>query len=311
MADASRAQADYPTKPIRVIVPWPAGGNIDAVARVLTARLTAGLGQQLVIENRAGAGGMIGSEVVARAAPDGYTVLVDNMTSHATNPSLFGQLPFDTERDFTPVRMMVTIPHVLVAHPSLPAKTMKELIAFAKSRAGRLDYASYGSGTASHLAGEMLKIRTHIDIVHIPYKGGPAALNATVAGEVPLYFLGIAITVPYVNSGRLRALAVTTLARTQLMPGVPTMVEAAELPGYEVAPLVAMMAPAATPKEIVFRLSNEIAKVMQMQDVKDSFSAMGLEGAEDRSPSRFPAWYRAEVAKWTKVIRDVGIKAER
>jgi len=301
----------YPSKPVRIIVPWPAGGNIDGVVRVISPRLAEGLGQQLVVDNRAGASGMIGSELAARAAPDGYTLLVDNMTSHAINPSLFGKLSFDTERDFAPVRTLVTIPHVLVAHPSLPATTMKELIALARAMPGKLDYASFGAGTTSHLAGEMLKTMAQIDLVHVPYKGGPAALTDTLAGYVPLYFAGIAITIPHVSNGRLRALAVATLRRSPLMPDVPTMVEGANLAGYEVASMIAMVAPAGAPKEIVDRLNTEVTRVMQMRDVREKLAAMGLDMAEDSSPSRFPDWYRAERAKWTKVIREAGVKAEK
>lgn len=301
----------YPSKPVRIIVPWPAGGNIDGVVRVISPMLATGLGQQLVIDNRAGASGMIGSELVARAAPDGYTLLVDNVTSHAINPSLFGKLPFDTARDFVPIRMMVTIPHILVAHPSLPVTTMKGLIALAKTMPGKLDYASFGAGTTSHLAGEMLKIMAKIDIVHVPYKGGPAALTDTLAGYVPLYFAGIAITIPHVNSGRLRALAVLTLKRSPLMPDVPTMAEGANLPGYEVASMIAMLAPAGTPKAVIHRLNADVARVLQVRDAREKLAAMGLDMAEDGSPSRFPGWYQNERAKWTNVIRVAGIKAEK
>jgi tripartite-type tricarboxylate transporter receptor subunit TctC len=305
------AQQNYPSKPIRVIVPWPGGGNIDAAVRVISPKLAQSLGQQFVIDNRPGAGGMIGSELAARAAPDGYTLLAENMTSHAINPPLYGKLPFDTERDYAPIRMMVTIPHILVAHPSLPAKNMKELIALAKARPGELNYASFGAGTTSHLAGEMLKIMTHINIVHVPYKGGPAALTDTIAGNVPLYFTGIAITIPYVNSGRLRALAVLTLARSPLMPNVPTMVEAANLPGYEVASRIVMVAPTGTPKNVLERLSNAVAGALQAQDVRQKIAAMGLEIVSDGAPEHFLPWFQSERAKWTKVIREAGIRAEK
>lgn len=304
------AQA-YPARPVRIVIPWPAGGNIDAAVRVLTPKLAESFAQQFVIDNRAGAGGMIGSELASKAPPDGYTLLVDNMTSHAINPSLFGKVPFDTARDFAPVRMMITIPHILVAHPSLPAKTMKELIALARARPGELNYASFGAGTTSHLAGEMFKMMTHVSLVHVPYKGGPPALTDTVAGQVPLYFAGIAITIPYVNSGRLRALAVTTLERSPILPQIPTMAEAAGLTGYEVASVITMVAPAGTSKEIIERLSAETARVLQMRDVAEKIAAMGLDRVSDGAPGRFPAWYRSEREKWAKVIREAGIKGEK
>ncbi len=304
------AQA-YPVRPVRIIIPWPAGGNIDAAVRVVTPKLAESFGQQFVIDNRAGAGGMIGSELASKASPDGYTLLVDNMTSHAINPSLFGKVPFDTERDFAPVRMMVTIPHILVAHPSLPAKTIKELIALARARPGELNYASFGAGTTSHLAGEMFKMMTQVNLVHVPYKGGPPALTDTVAGQVPLYFAGIAITIPYVNSGRLRALAVTTLERSPSLPQVPAMAEVADLTGYEVASVITMVAPAGTSKQIIERLSAETARVLQMRDVAEKIAAMGLDRIPDGAPGRFPGWYRSEREKWAKVIREAGIKGEK
>lgn len=305
------AQKNYPTKPIRVIVPWPGGGNIDAAVRVVTPRLAESLGQQVLVDNRPGAGGMIGSELAAKAVPDGHTLLADNMTSHAINPALYGKLSFDTERDYAPIRMMVTIPHILVAHPSLPAKTMKELIALAKGRPGELNYASFGAGTTSHLAGEMVKIMTHIKLVHVPYKGGPPAMTDTIAGNVPLNFTGIAITIPYVNSARLRALAVLGLTRSPLLPTVPTMAEAANLPGYEVDSRIVMVAPAGTPKNTQDRLSEVASGALQASDIKQKITAMGLEVVSDGAPEHFKPWFQSERAKWTKVIREAGIRVEK
>ena len=233
------------------------------------------------------------------------------MTSHAINPALYGKLPFDTEHDYAPIRMLVTIPHILVAHPSLPAKTMKELIALARARPGVLNYASFGAGTTSHLAGEMLKMMTHINMVHVPYKGGPAALTDTIAGNVPLYFAGIAITIPYIHNGRLRGLAVLTLKRSPLLPNVPTMAESANLPGYEVASRITMVAPAGTSKFIIERLSSATAKALQAHDVDQKIAAMGLDLVSEGEPERFVPWFRTESAKWTRVIREAGIRAER
>lgn len=308
---AAPAQQKYPVKPVRVIVPAPAGGNIDEFARVLCAKLSEILGHQVVIDNRPGAGNTIGAAMAAKAAPDGYTLLVDNMTSHTFNPALYGKLPFDTERDFTAVRMLVTIPHILVTHPSLPARTMKELIAFAKAHPGQLNYASYGAGTTSHLAGELLRIMAHVDIVHVPYKGGPAALTDTIAGSVPMYFSGIAIAVAYVKNGRLRAPAVLTLARSPLLPEVPTMAEAANLPTFEVASRIAMMAPAGTAKEIVAQLGDAAARVLRDRDVSQKVAGGGFDMVGDGSADGFPAWFAAEREKWVKVIREAGIRMER
>lgn len=309
---AAYAQPEkYAVRPVRVIVPWPAGGNIDELVRVLGPKVTEAIGQQLVIENRPGAGGIIGSATAAKAAPDGYTLLVDNLTSHAINPALYGKLPFNTERDFVPIRMMVIIPHILVAHPSLPAKNMKELIALAKAKPGQLDFASFGAGTTSHLAGEMLNMMAHIDLVQVPYKGGPAALADTLAGNVPLNINGIAITIPYVKSGRLRGLAVMTLHRSPLLPDVPTMQEAANLPGFEVASRICMMAPKGTPQAIVDKLSDAMAKALEDPAAKQRLLGMGLEEVRDGAPQAFLPWFHAEQAKWTKVIRETHIHLKR
>lgn len=305
------AQKSYPMKTVRVIVPWPGGGNIDAAVRAITPRISEPLGQPFIIDNRPGAGGVVGSELAARAAPDGYTLLAENMTSHAINPLLYGKLSFDTERDFAPIRMMVTIPHILVAHPSLPAKTVKELVALARARPGELNFASFGAGTTSHLAGAMINIMTKIDLVHVAYKGGPPAMADTIAGHVPLNFTGIAITIPHVKSGRLRALAVLGLTRSPLLPDVPTMAEASGLPGYEVDSRIVLMSPGATPREAIDRLSQTVAAALKAGDVQQRITDMGLEIVQDSAPEQFLPWFRAEREKWTRVIREANVRVER
>jgi tripartite-type tricarboxylate transporter receptor subunit TctC len=302
------AQAQgYPGKPIRIVVPFPPGGGTDIVARILTQKLSESFGANFVIDNRAGAGGSIGTEMVAKAPPDGYTLGIVS-GSHAINPSLYSKLPFDAVRDFAPVTMLVSGPGLLVVHPSLPVKTVKELIALAKGKPGQLNYASAGNGTPPHLAGELFKSMAGVDLVHVPYKGNTPAFVDLISGQVSLSFPTIPSALPHVQAGRLRALAVTSRKRSAVMPQLPTIAESG-LPGYDTSSWFGMLAPAGTPREIVRKLQQESAKVLQLRDVREKLLSQGLEPVGS-TPEEFAATIESEIAKWAKVVKASGARVE-
>src|SRR5712692_1173744 len=257
---------DWPAKPVRFIVPYPPGGGTDVIARIVQNRLSEALGQTIVIENRGGAGGAVGTEAAAKSAPDGYTFLF-TLSSHTINPLLY-KLSYDVERDFAPVSLLVSVPQLIAAHPNTPAKTLREMVAAAKERPGFYAYASPGSGTPGHIAAELLKLRTGINIVHVPYKGGGPAVTDTLAGQVPYLFLTAPAALSYARSGRLRALAVTTRKRTAAAPDIPTVAEELNLPDYEVDSWCAMFAPAKTPAAIIARMQKNVARVVHLPEVK-------------------------------------------
>lgn len=302
------AQAQgYPGKPIRIVVPFPPGGGTDIVARILTQKLSESFGANFVIDNRAGAGGSIGTEMVAKAPPDGYTLGIVS-GSHAINPGLYSKLPFDAVRDFAPVTMLVSGPGLLVVHPSLPVKTVKELIALAKGKPGQLNYASAGNGTPPHLAGELFKSMAGVDLVHVPYKGNTPAFVDLISGQVSLSFPTIPSALPHVQAGRLRALAVTSRKRSAVMPQLPTIAESG-LPGYDTSSWFGMLAPAGTPREIVRKLQQESAKVLQLRDVREKLLSQGLEPVGS-TPEEFAATIESEIAKWAKVVKASGARVE-
>jgi tripartite-type tricarboxylate transporter receptor subunit TctC len=297
----------YPAKPIRFIVSFPPGGTVDITARIVQPRLSEGLGQPIIIENRGGAGGAVGTEAVARSTPDGYTFLF-TLSSHTINPMLY-KLSYDVERDFAPVSLLVSVPQLIAAHPGAPAKTLRDLVAAAKERPGVHAYASPGSGTPGHIAAELLKLRTDIDIVHVPYKGGGPAVADTIAGQVPYLFLTAPAGMPFVRSGKLRALAVTTLKRNPAVPEIPTVAEELNLADYEVDSWVAIFAPAKTPEPIIARMYKELARVVHLPEVKQKL----LEQTADpvgSSPEELGRLVRTELKRWAEVIRKAGIKAE-
>ncbi len=301
------AQPAYPAKPIRFVVPFPPGGTVDITARILQPRLSESLGQPIVIENRGGAGGAVGTEAVAKGAPDGYTFLF-TLSSHTINPILY-KLSYDVERDFAPVSLVVSVPQLIAAHPNAPAKTLRELVAAAKLQPGVHAYASPGNGTPGHIAAELLKLRAGIDLVHVPYKGGGPALADTVAGQVPFLFLTAPAGLPSVRSGRLRALAVTTPRRTQAAPEIPTVAEELNLPDYAVDSWLALFAPAGAPAPVIARLHKEIVLVLQVPEVKQRL----LEQSADpvgSSPEELGRVVAAELKSWASVIRQAGIKAD-
>jgi tripartite-type tricarboxylate transporter receptor subunit TctC len=297
----------YPAKPVRVIVPFPPGAGADITTRLFAPRLSEALGQAVVVENRAGAAGNIGAEVVARAAPDGYTLLTAP-ASLAISQTLYKKLSFDLLRDFQAVSMLASVPFVLVVHPSLPARSVKDLIAFAKARAGQINYASSGNGSAPHLTTEMLKMQARIDVVHVPYKGTPLAVIDLLTGQVSFMFANPLSILPHVNSGRLRALGVTSAKRNAATPQLPTMAESG-LPGFESGTWFAVLAPAGTPREVVERLSADIVKLTQHSDTREKLAAQGAE-ALTMSPAETAAYLRSEVTKWGKVVEASGARVE-
>ena len=302
LAGAAAAQ-DYPAKPIRVIV----GPGPDVLARIVGQKLTDAWGQQVIVDQRPGAGGIIAAESVAKSAPDGYTLLLSTGT-YTTIPGLYSKVPYDFVKDLQPVTLLATLPFLLVAHPSLPAKNVQELVQLARARPGQLNYASSGNGTTAHLAGEMLKSMAKINIVHVPYKGTVPGVIDLVAGQVHVMFAIIQSSLPYVQAGRLRALGVSAPKRSSSAPAVPTIAESG-VPGYEFISWNGIHAPAATSKAITGRLNAELLKVIAAPDVKERMSGLGMEVAGG-TPEEFGALVKSDIAKWAKVIRDAGIKMQ-
>ena len=302
----SGAAQSYPTRPVRLIVPQSAGGSTDVVARVIAQRMTETLKQNVIVDNRPGAGSLNGTELVAKAAPDGHTVLVV-AASFTINPAIRKDLPFDPVRDFTPVSQLVTLPHILVVHPSVAATSVKELIALVKAKPGVLNYGISGIATSTHMAGELFMYMTGTRMVGIPYKGGAPGMTALLGGEVQLYFATISTAIPHIRGGRLRALGVTTTKRSVAAPEFPTIAEAG-VPGYEHSSWVGMLAPARLPKPVLAKIGDESSKAVQSQDIKALLLRDGLE-AVGNSPAEFDRIIKTEVAKWIKVAKAANIKA--
>jgi tripartite-type tricarboxylate transporter receptor subunit TctC len=307
MSASAHAAQPYPARSIRYIVPQAPGGSSDTLARIVVARLSESLGQQVVVDNRPGATGVIGAELVAKAPADGYT-LIQVATSHATNPALGVKLPFDTLRDFAPITLLSRQPNVWIVHPSLPVRNMRELIALAKSRPGQIDFASSGTGGSQHLAGELLNVMAGIKLVHIPYKGSPPALIDVLGGRVPLMSSTLAPAMPHVRNGKIRALAVTGAKRSSAAPDIPTVAESG-LEGYEAIAWQGVLAPAGTPREVVQRLHAELARIIAQQDARRMLAEQGYEPA-GTSPEQFDAYIRTEIVKWSRVVKSAGITIE-
>jgi tripartite-type tricarboxylate transporter receptor subunit TctC len=288
-------------------VTFPPGGTVDITARIMQPRLYESLGQPIVIDNRGGAGGAVGTEAAAKSVPDGYTLLV-TLSSHTINPLLY-KLRYDVERDFAPISLLVSVPQLIAAHPGFPAKTLRELVATARERPGTYAYASPGSGTPGHIAGELLKLRTGINIVHVAYKGGGPAVTDVIAGQVPLLILTAPAAMSFARAGKLRALAVTTRKRTPTAPDIPTVAEELSLPDYEVDSWVAIFAPANTPPAIIARMHKEVARIVHLPDVKQKLNEQGADPVGS-SPEELQRVVRTELKSWAKVIRDAGIKPE-
>jgi len=300
------AQA-YPTKPIRYIVPWPPGGGADIMSRLINQPLGDALGQQVVIDNRGGAAGNIGAELAAKSPPDGYTIVFAYSGTHSINPHIYRKMPFK-ESDFAPVIQLASVPQIVVVHPSLPAKNIRELIGVVKSRPGQLTYASSGNGAINHLAGELFKMRTGTDIVHVPYKGGGPAAVALLSGEVGMIFGEPASMMSYLKAGRLRALAVTSAKRALSLPDLPTVAESG-VPGFDVTSWNGILAPAGTPREIIGRLNAELNKILATPAMRDRMIGLGYEPVGG-PPEKFGELIRAELAKWAPVVKAANIRVD-
>ncbi len=301
------AQA-WPTKPIRIVAPSTPGDAPDVIARMIADKLTAALGQQVVVENKPGAGGVVGSDAVAKAAPDGYTLIMGNAGSHGINAAVYSKLPYDIQRDFAPVSQVAVAPNVVVINPAVPATTVTEFIAYAKSQPGKLSYASGGNGSSAHMSMELFKSMAGVDIQHIPYKGSSPALTDLVGGQVAIFIGNMPPTVPLIKGGKLRALAVTTRSRSALMPELPTMAEAG-LPGYETVAWFGVLAPAGTPPEIVNRLAVEVSKIARSPEMREKLLAMGAEPVGG-TPEEFKLVIDRDIAKWKPLAQKVGIKVD-
>ena len=306
MATAVAAQDDFPKKPIRIIVPYPAGGVVDAIARVVGDKLAHRYGQPVIVENKTGAGGSIGTELVAKSAADGYTLLMVS-PSHAVAPLLQKSITWDPVRDFKGIAGFGVIPNVIVVHPGSAAKNMVDFVALAKKSAQPPTYASSGIGTSSHLAGELLAQSARIPLMHVPYKGQPEAISDLLAGRVDMMPMSTSLALPHIQAGKLRALAVTTAARSTALPHIPTVAEAAGLPGFEVGTWLALVAPARTPEPVMKKLSTDVAQALGLPDVKKKFQALALEGAPQTGPE-FDAFLPQEVARWSAVVKQAGIQ---
>ena len=297
----------FPSKPVRPVVPYSAGGGADTTARLIAPKLQEALGQTVVIDNKPGAGGTIGDDSVAKASPDGHTLLIGAF-AHAVNPSLMAKMPFRTPDDFAPVSLLVTVPELLVVTPSFQAKTVGELVAMAKAEPGKLSYGSSGNGSAQHLAAELFKMRTGTDIQHVPYKGGALAVADVAAGHVPFYFGNMSSALPQARSGRVRALAVTSAQRSPAAPEVPTMAEAG-VTGCEISEWNALLAPAGTPPAVIDRLNAEMVKILLQDDIRAKFADLGAQTIGS-APAELAAFLRAEQAKWAEVVQAAGIRIE-
>ena len=302
------AQSDnYPVKPLRIISPFPPGGSVDTVARLVGAKLAENLGQQVIIDNRSGASGNIGTEMAARAAPDGYTLVINTLPL-VTNGFLFSRVPYDVINDFAPISLLSSSPSMLAVHPSVPARSVRELLQLAKSRPGTLNYGAAGVGTNPHIAGELFNLLGKVNIVVVQFKGGGPALIATIGGEIGVSFSGVGETAPYVEAGRLRALGVTGLKRFAALPNTPTIAEAG-LPGYEFSTWHALLAPKATPRAVVTLLNDKIKQSMRAPDFAKPFEQKGYEIIAS-TPEEAAAHLKSELAKWGKVIKERGMRAD-
>jgi tripartite-type tricarboxylate transporter receptor subunit TctC len=309
VAASSAAQTPaYPTKPIRLVVPFPPGGATDIIARAVAQKLGEAWGQSIVVDNRPGAGGNIGTELVAKAPPDGYTLEMGTVGTHAINASLYAKIPFDNIKDFVPIILVAGVPNVLEVTPSLPVNSVQELIAYAKANPGKLNFASSGNGTSIHLSGELFRVMTGVQMTHVPYKGSAPALQDLIAGQVQLMFDNLPPSLPQIKSGKLRALAVTSAARAPALPDVPTIAESG-LPGFEASSWFGLLAPAGTPPAIIAKINAEVAKWLASPEGKEKLASIGANAAGG-SPEDFARHIQAETAKWAKVVKESGAKVD-
>jgi tripartite-type tricarboxylate transporter receptor subunit TctC len=307
MQSGAHAQ-QFPTKPVRIVAPFAAGSTIDIIGRIISPRLHEALGQPVIVENRPGAGGMIGVDYVAKSVPDGHTLVIGALGPLAMNPALYPKTPFDPVKDFAAVSLLATGPVVIAVHPSIPAHDIKELVEFARKRPGQLNFGSPGVGSSPHLTGELFKLITKTNIVHVPYKGNAEAITDLIGGQLSMVFTGVPPVVPLAKAGKVRLLATTGKERMANLPDVPTIKEAG-ITGADVLIWYGVVAPAGTPKDVIVRLNREIVKAMNTPDVRDKFAQQGVDPAAS-TPEEFAEFIRTEVARWGKVIRTAGIKLE-
>ncbi len=304
----AQSAAGYPAKPVRFIAPFPPGGSTDLLARLVASKLSEAWGQQVIVENRGGAAGTIGVELAARAAPDGYTIVMGHVGTFGVNPTLYPKLSYDAVRDFAPITVLATVPNGMAVHPSLPVKTARDFVALARAKPGELLYASGGSGSASHLAGEYFKLLTKINMVHVPYKGTGPAMVSMISGETTMTITGMTALMPHVKSGRLKLLGVATMKRLPIMPNIPTINESGA-PGYDANQWYGVLTQAAVPRDIVMKLHAEIVKVLARADVKERLAADGAEAVAN-TPEQFAAHIKSEIARWAPVVRASGAKPD-
>ena len=307
-ATATVAAQNYPTRPVRMMVPFPAGGGSDTMGRIIGGKLSERLGQQFVVENRPGAAGSIGAEIAARAPADGYMILLGSTSELVQYPNVNPKVSYDPLRDFAPIGLIGTIPMVLVVHPSLPIRNVKELVALAKARPGEINFGSAGQGATTHLAVELFILLANIKLTHVPYKGSPQAVTDLVAGNVQLGIPTMPAALPFIKTGRVKVLGVTTAKRASNLPEVPTLNEAG-VKGYEAALWTGLLAPTGTPGPIVNRLNGEIAKIVELKDVQDALARQGAE-AQTSTPPEFAAFLKSEYAKWARVVKESGIRIQ-
>ncbi|MBY0271258.1 MAG: tripartite tricarboxylate transporter substrate binding protein [Burkholderiales bacterium] len=304
----AQAAANYPAKAVRFIAPFPPGGSTDLLARLVALKLTEAWGQQVIVENRGGAAGTIGVELAARAAPDGYTIVMGHVGTFGVNPTLYPKLSYDAVRDFAPITVLATVPNGMAVHPSLPVKSARDFVALAKAKPGELLYASGGSGSASHLAGEYFKLLTRINMVHVPYKGTGPAMVSMISGETTMTITGMVALMPHVKSGRLKLLGVATMKRLTIMPEIPTINESG-VPGYDANQWYGVLTQAAVPRDIVMKLHADMVKVLARADVKERLAADGAEPVAN-TPEQFAAHIKAEIARWAPVVKASGAKPD-
>ena len=302
------AQLDaFPAKPIRIVVPFPPGGATDVAARLIATRMSEKWGHAVVIDNRAGAGGNVGSDIVAKSAPDGYTLVMGVTGSHAINTSLYSKMPFDPVADFIAISQVAVVPNVIVVHPSVPASTLAELVALARREPGKLNYASLGNGTAAHLGMEMLKSAAGIDITHVPYKGSAPAVSDLLAGQVQMMVDGLPSALPHIKAGKLRAIAITSLRRSPALPDLPTVAE--NYPGFYADAWSGLFAPKGTPPAVVDKLSVEVQRILRLPDVREKLAGLGAEPVGS-TPAEFSAHVKREIDKWARVVKTSGAKVD-
>lgn len=304
------AQPQWPAKPVRMVIPWGPGGGTDILGRIVAEPLAQAIGQAVIVENRGGSNGLIGAEVVARAAPDGYTTMFHSVTSHILNPAFYAKMPYDTVNDFQSVTLVGDLPLVVLAHPSLPVRNVKELVALVRQQPGKMSYASFGVGSMSHLGGEMFMSMLGLKMVHVPYKGGAAAMIDLLGGHVPLFFASLPTVVEPAKAGKVRPLAITSATRSRQLPDVPSVNEAAGIKGYDATIMYGVFTPAKVSPDIVKRLNEAMAKVLRSADTGTKLQAQGMAATTPGTPEQMTAYIRENLPRWGKVIREAGIRLD-